>query len=106
MPEKLLNRCEITVKASMSLIQSLWVSTSSQDSPSSFTPRFSNSGAYLAIIPSSVVHTGVKSPTNQSELATSADRRTLKQNQKDKILSGACLPGWEKMMAYPDPTKS
>lgn len=39
---------------------------SSQDKPRSFTPLLLNSCAYFAISPSSVVHTGVKSPVYPS----------------------------------------
>ena len=50
-----------TEKASMSLIHALCWSTESLEIPTTFTFRFSNSGTYLATLPNSVVHTGVKS---------------------------------------------
>src|SRR5690348_18392393 len=45
----------------MSLAQSLWSSTESTDRPMILTLRLSNSGLSRAIVPSSVVQTGVKS---------------------------------------------
>src|SRR5580692_8053951 len=45
----------------MSAAHFLWLSTGSTDSPMILTPRLSNSGFSRAIVPSSVVHTGVKS---------------------------------------------
>src|SRR5262245_31592202 len=45
----------------MSFAQRLWSSTGSADRPMIFTPRLSNSAFMRAIVPSSVVHTGVKS---------------------------------------------
>ena len=45
----------------MSGIHLWWLSVVSTERPMTFTPRRSNSGASLAICPSSVVHTGVKS---------------------------------------------
>src|SRR5215469_10330589 len=39
----------------------LWLSTGSTDRPMILTPRLSNSGLSRAMVPSSVVHTGVKS---------------------------------------------
>src|SRR6516225_1616219 len=39
----------------------LWLSIGSTDKPRILTPRLSNSGLRRAIVPSSVVHTGVKS---------------------------------------------
>ena len=64
LPPCVLRKCSnrLTVYDSISLIHPWWSSTESVESPNSLTPRFSNSGAYAAILPSSVVHTGVKSP--------------------------------------------
>src|SRR5262245_66270985 len=45
----------------MSLAQRLWSSTGSADRPMIFTLRLSNSAFMRAMVPSSVVHTGVKS---------------------------------------------
>src|SRR5215475_11803126 len=45
----------------MSCDHLVWLETGSTDSPMIFTPRLSNSGLILAMVPSSVVHTGVKS---------------------------------------------
>src|SRR5580704_6047921 len=45
----------------MSCDHFLWLSTGSTDSPMILTPRLSNSGLSRAIVPSSVVQTGVKS---------------------------------------------
>src|SRR5215210_1602306 len=45
----------------MSLAQPEWLSTGSTERPITFTPRRSNSGLILAMYPSSVVQTGVKS---------------------------------------------
>src|SRR6266850_6188113 len=45
----------------MSLAQRLWSSTGSADRPMILVLRLSNSGFNLAMVPSSVVHTGVKS---------------------------------------------
>src|ERR1700691_3499717 len=45
----------------MSVAHFLWLSTGSTDSPMILTPRLSNSGLSRAMVPSSVVHTGVKS---------------------------------------------
>ena len=47
--------------SSMSRIQVLWVSAGSTDSAIALTLRLSNSGLSLAVRPSSVVQTGVKS---------------------------------------------
>src|SRR5262245_57404183 len=45
----------------MSFDQRLWSSTESTERPMILTPRLSNSGLIFAIVPSSVVQTGVKS---------------------------------------------
>jgi hypothetical protein len=47
--------------SSMSFAQRSWSSVASIDRPTTFTPRLSNSGFRRATVPSSVVHTGVKS---------------------------------------------
>src|SRR5690348_8845678 len=47
--------------SSMSPIQRLWLSTGSTLRAMTLTPRLSNSGLMRATVPSSVVHTGVKS---------------------------------------------
>ena len=45
----------------MSFAHFVWLSTGSTLKPTIFTLRLSNSGLSLAIVPSSVVQTGVKS---------------------------------------------
>src|SRR5690348_7200202 len=45
----------------MSFDHLVWLSSGSTDRPMILTPRLSNSGLRLAIVPSSVVQTGVKS---------------------------------------------
>src|SRR5215469_16725160 len=45
----------------MSCDHLVWLDTGSTDSPMIFTPRLSNSGLSRAMVPSSVVQTGVKS---------------------------------------------
>lgn len=49
----------------------MWESTPSTERPMTFTPRSSKSGLSLATVPSSVVHTGVKSLGCEKRMAQS-----------------------------------
>src|SRR6187455_720394 len=53
----------------MSFAQRLWSSTGSADRPMTLALRLSNSGFIFAMVPSSVVHTGVKSLGCENRIA-------------------------------------
>ena len=83
----------------MSSAQPSFRSIGSTDSPITLTPRRSNSGLIFAIVPSSVVQTGVKSLGCEKSTAHESPIQSWKRMRPSVVSaskSGASLPSWSR----------
>src|SRR5436189_5452547 len=79
----------------MSFAQASWSPVESIETPMILTPRLSNSGLILAIYPSSVVHTGVKSFGCENRIAHESPIQSWKRIRPSVVSaskSGAVSP--------------
>src|SRR3954464_7239049 len=81
----------------MSCAHLAWLSMGSTDRPMIFTPRRSNSGLMLAMQPSSVVQTGVKSRGCENSTPHESPSQSWNLMRPSVVLaskSGAVEPSW------------